>query len=210
VYVPIRHLSKRYKRDIGEGSRPATQQSRAASHRNCCPEAGLGTDLPRGRCPIRLHGVGTASDKAALIRAAIDALKMIEVLTGGVSERREQQAGIAEEGKEAPRAFEFGQKAFAARIRGRDLLQLVEIAGSGRCVVVNALQMRPVPVPYETDLAPPRRLLVAQAHQQIAERQPGGISRRRHRKIRQRREFERIRGEVVEYALGFRGADARE
>jgi hypothetical protein len=33
---------------------------------------------------------GTASDKAALIRAAIDALKMVEVLTGGVRDRREQ------------------------------------------------------------------------------------------------------------------------
>jgi hypothetical protein len=39
----------------------------------------------------------TASDIKALVSTAIDALKMVEVLTGGVSDREERSSGIAEE-----------------------------------------------------------------------------------------------------------------
>ena len=55
---------------------------------------------------IRLSGAGTAADKKALITAAIDCIKMVEVLTGGVTERKEQVAGLAEEARVALRRLE--------------------------------------------------------------------------------------------------------
>jgi hypothetical protein len=52
---------------------------------------------------IRLNGAGTASDKKALISAAGDAMKAGEVLTGGVLDRQERAAGMAQEAREALR-----------------------------------------------------------------------------------------------------------
>jgi hypothetical protein len=42
---------------------------------------------------LRTASVSTASEVKALVSAAIDALKMIEVLTGGVTERRDDNGG---------------------------------------------------------------------------------------------------------------------
>jgi hypothetical protein len=67
---------------------------------------------------IRLSGVGTAQDKKALISAAIDALKMVQVLTGGVSERQERVGGMAQEARDLLRALEARarQRGLAAKV----------------------------------------------------------------------------------------------
>lgn len=59
---------------------------------------------------IRLDGVGTAHDKKALISAAIEAIKMVQVLTGGVADRQERVAGFAEEAREALRQLEQARR----------------------------------------------------------------------------------------------------
>lgn len=48
---------------------------------------------------IRLKGEGSATDKRALLSAAIDCIKMIELLTGGVTDRQERAAAFPEEAK---------------------------------------------------------------------------------------------------------------
>jgi hypothetical protein len=55
---------------------------------------------------MRIVGEGTAAEKKALITAAIDAIKMVEVLTGGVSDRQERVAGMADEAKRALQQLE--------------------------------------------------------------------------------------------------------
>jgi hypothetical protein len=46
--------------------------------------------------PLSLDG-GTAHDLKALVSAAIDAIKTVELLSGGATERAEQRQGMAEE-----------------------------------------------------------------------------------------------------------------
>lgn len=53
----------------------------------------------------------SASDKATLMRAAIDAMKMVEVLTGGVSDRQERTAGLATEARDLLAQLERKAKA---------------------------------------------------------------------------------------------------
>jgi hypothetical protein len=48
----------------------------------------------------------TVSDLCGLVSTAIDALKMVEVLTGGVTDRQDRSAGIAEEAMVLLRAIE--------------------------------------------------------------------------------------------------------
>jgi hypothetical protein len=74
---------------------------------------------------MRIVGEGTAAEKKALITAAIDAIKMVEVLTGGVSDRQERVAGMADEAKRALQQLEE-QKRRGKLIDARPSSVLVE------------------------------------------------------------------------------------
>src|SRR5262249_56158434 len=54
---------------------------------------------------------------------------------------------------------EFGQKSFAARVAGRDLRQLYEVALADGGILVDALEMRRVPPADEIEFGGPARRL---------------------------------------------------
>jgi hypothetical protein len=56
----------------------------------------------------------TAQDRKALVSTAVDAIKAVEVLTGGVSDRQERVGGMAQEARDLLKALE-------ARARERGL-----------------------------------------------------------------------------------------
>ena len=70
--------------------------------------------------PLPLEG-GTAHDLRALVSAAIDAIKTVELLCGGATERAEQRQGMAEEALALLRQLE-------QRRRGGEVLVLPPIA----------------------------------------------------------------------------------
>src|SRR4029453_19043830 len=60
---------------------------------------------------------------------------------------------------------EFGQKSFAARVAGRDLPKLYEVAFADGAIFMDALKMRHVPAADEIEFGgPARRLPVHNVH----------------------------------------------
>ena len=57
---------------------------------------------------------------------------------------------------------QFGQETLATGITEGDLLELVEVSGSGSRIIVKAIEQRPIPVAHKPDLPLPRSIRVAQ------------------------------------------------
>lgn len=87
---------------------------------------------------IRVDGRGaSAQDKKALLSAAIEAVKMIEVLTGGVSDRQEKVAAMSSKATDALRELE-------ARARRRELAPMIDVTPA-------AAHAEPIPEPAAVD-----------------------------------------------------------
>jgi hypothetical protein len=65
---------------------------------------------------VRLSGAATASELRILVTTAIDAIKMVEVLTGGASDRTEERAsGLQEQARQLLAELEARKRAEGAR-----------------------------------------------------------------------------------------------
>ena len=97
---------------------------------------------------------------------------------GGVDGRQDQIVFV----KERPTCLcaarirrikgQFGQEALAAGVAESNLLQLVEVSGTGSRIIVETLEQRLIPVAHEPDLPLPRRIRVAQTSDDTAKAGP--------------------------------------
>src|SRR5215831_2540285 len=96
----------------------------------------------------------------------------------------------------------FGQKSFAARVAGRDLRKLYEVALADGGILVDALEMRRVPAADEIKFGGPARRLPV--HKLYGVNKGGPILRcgRRWCEFRQSAHWVALRGHSVEDARG--------
>jgi hypothetical protein len=116
------------------------------------------TAVARRCLDVAIHGelekATTATDIRALVTAAIDAIKLTEVLTGGVSDRTESARGIAAEAKELLQKLERQKSAAIApqaphpneEEDGR-FATIPRVAGNGPLALADDSPARPA-VPY--------------------------------------------------------------
>src|SRR6266481_3685600 len=67
---------------------------------------------------------------------------------------------------------QLGQKTLAGGGAGGDLLELIEVSGARRRIIVEAFKLRPIPLAHQLDLTGPRRSDIAQALDHAAKPRP--------------------------------------
>src|SRR5262249_35117221 len=95
---------------------------------------------------------------------------------------------------------EFGQKSFAARVAGRDLRQLYEVALADGGILVDALEMRRVPAADEIKFGGPARRLPVHTLYGVNKGRPILRCGRRWYEFAQTAHWTALRGHSVERA----------
>src|SRR5262249_11848704 len=96
----------------------------------------------------------------------------------------------------------FGQKSFAARVAGRDLRQLYQVALAGGGILVDALEMRRGPAGDEIEFGRPARRLSMRKLYGVNKGGPILHCGRRRREFAQPAHWVAVLGQSVEHAGG--------
>src|SRR5580698_4865521 len=113
---------------------------------------------------------------------------------------------IARHGRRIER--QVGEEALARRVLRREVLELFEIAHAAERRIVEALELRLVPITHEPNLSGPRRGRIRKLFHEHAESLPIHFRELRSIEVGKALDGKALRLEMLEHLLGMGGTDA--